>query len=238
MKKKLIWNKANTVILAIMIVIVAGIGQQKNTKHVQIPEEMTESAEDTGNVQKSVVHVDAEDYMGSGLVLDITQDEVIVATCRHLIDTARKVSLKIQEQQIEGRIMWRSQQYDIAFLSFDRELFQTEPVAVTLPDSEKKWQESTWLGTDVWQYSNAEKEEVHTGYITDEAYIAEFDCKLLVTDCFSRAGMSGGGVFDENGMLLGMILGGETAKESEKTYSISSWIMQKEYEMAQNSMDK
>jgi S1-C subfamily serine protease len=47
--------------------------------------------------------------------------------------------------------------------------------------------------------------------------------------------MSGGGVFDENGRLLGMVSGGDvsdesTKKESEITYSIPASLVQEEYE--------
>ena len=49
------------------------------------------------------------------------------------------------------------------------------------------------------------------------------------------SGMSGGGVFDESGRLLGMISGGDVPENSEKreaelTYSIPPVLIQMEYE--------
>lgn len=63
-----------------------------------------------------------------------------------------------------------------------------------------------------------------------------FNTMVLETDCFSKAGMSGGGVFGEDGRLLGMISGGdvlENAKqrEAEVTYSIPPVLIATEYEI-------
>jgi hypothetical protein len=46
--------------------------------------------------------------------------------------------------------------------------------------------------------------------------------------------MSGGGIFDERGRLLGMVSGGDVSsnkKESETTYSIPAKLIQEEYEL-------
>lgn len=62
-----------------------------------------------------------------------------------------------------------------------------------------------------------------------------FNTTVLETACFSKAGMSGGGVFGEDGMLLGMISGGAvpegaTEREAEITYSIPPVLIAAEYE--------
>jgi hypothetical protein len=51
--------------------------------------------------------------------------------------------------------------------------------------------------------------------------------------------MSGGGIFDSDGRLLGMISGGEVSddsskKESDITYSIPAGLIQTEYELLIN----
>lgn len=245
MKKKIAWNKTNTIILGIMIVVVAGIGHRQESNVAREEKTTIETDEsvitdddvitDTDviwkdMVQRSVVHVAAENYMGSGLIWQATKEAVVVATSRHLIDTAQTVTVEIAGVDYPAQIIGRSPQYDVAFLEIMNEELPEGLMAVKIPASEKEWQESTYLGTDVWQYSAAEKEEEHTGYIVDETFVAEFNCELLVTKCYVKAGMSGGGVFDAEGTLLGMIVGGATANEAEETYSLSSWIIEKEYE--------
>lgn len=239
MKKNQIWNKANTILLGIMICVIAGIGRkntlpssEKTDREAENTQEYVEtdriSAEE--KMENSVVHVTADDYMGSGLVLTKTEEEIVIATSRHLTDTAQTMTVRWCKMEYEAHLTGASDQYDVAFLAVDRKSVIQEPEAVQLPQSEAEWLENTYLGTDVRQYSDVQEKEMHTGYIVDKSFVEAFHCELLKTNCHARAGMSGGGVFAENGMLLGMIIGGVTPQEAEETYSLSAWTVIQEYE--------
>lgn len=239
MKKKQIWNKTNTILLGIMICVIAGIGQkntlpssEKNEKETEDTQEdvETDSILTEEKMEKSVVHVTADDYMGSGLVLTKTEEEIVIATSRHLTDMAQTMTVRWCGMEYAAYLIGSSDQYDVAFLAVDRQPVIQEPEAVRLPQTEEEWLESTYLGTDVRQYSDAQSKEMHTGYIVDKSFVEEFYCELLKTNCHARAGMSGGGVFSEDGMLLGMIIGGVTPLEAEETYSLSAWTVRQEYE--------
>lgn len=70
-----------------------------------------------------------------------------------------------------------------------------------------------------------------------------FNTSVLETACFSRAGMSGGGVFDAGGHFLGLISGGEVpedaqVREAEITYSIPPALIAAEYETVSSRIEQ
>ena len=72
------------------------------------------------------------------------------------------------------------------------------------------------------------------GQLTGISFEPLFYTYVLETACYSKAGMSGGGVFDKNGRFLGLISGGDvpeeaSVREAETTYSIPAWLVEQEY---------
>ncbi|MCM1103621.1 MAG: serine protease [Clostridium sp.] len=52
--------------------------------------------------------------------------------------------------------------------------------------------------------------EYYTGTVqAKEVFISDYNASMLLNECYAEAGMSGGGVFDEKGRLVGVIIAGD-----------------------------
>ena len=152
-------------------------------------------------------------------------------------------------------IMGYSQQYDIGFVriaedavsnSVLREIYEAVPVLYEA-DSEEKREAfaQNWVGKRILQTGAAAGQKAadfSLGTVSGIRFMPLFNTMVLETDCFSRAGMSGGGVFGEDGRLLGMISGGDVPENAEQrvaevTYSIPPALIATEYEMLTNGKE-
>lgn len=252
---KIKWNKANTMILLVMILVVMGIGKQaKQQDKEEIGQQetvteaqnisQTEIKEDQPNSCKNtIMHISMDTYGGSGIIVDIidgsTNDQyerqIIIATCKHLLQEMGNPKVVIADNIYEAEVIGMSEQYDLGFIQVvtkkEQALTYERFEQATFPKTQQDWKEATYLGTDVYQYSAKDKDstEYYEGYVSGYEFIPEFNNDMLVTKCYAQAGMSGGGVFDETGILLGMISGGADPNESEFTYCLPSYIIQEEF---------
>ena len=198
--------------------------------------------------RRSVVKITVKDAAGNGIIWKI-DDGIIIVSSRHLLmkDVSAEVSFRNGEIA-KAEIIGYSQQYDIGFIKIPqnevtdkilRDVYEAIPV---LYDSESEVAKSAfadqYAGKKVLQ-AGVDTDKVtdlcFTGTIKGLLFVPVFNTNVLETQCFSMAGMSGGGVFDEVGRFLGMISGGDVAEDSEKreaeiTYSIPASLIAAEYE--------
>ena len=209
---------------------------QSETEYVQ--EAHTESAVETAmeDINRSLVRVAVKQSAGTGIIWAITEDEVVIASNRHVLmgDVEAEVTFG-NGDVLTAYALGYSAQYDVAFFKIEikditQELLQY--IAEVRKPLEISLQERSQSGTPVIQAGA--NGEYYEGTITQLQYIPEFGTDMLCTSCYAKAGMSGGGVFDGEGWLLGMVTGGEAAdtqaKESWSTYSIPTTIIEEEYQ--------
>ena len=172
-----------------------------------------------------------------GIIWAVTEDNVVIASNRHVLtgDVEAQVTFADGEQ-LTAEALGYSAQYDIAFFQIRTGQIPQEllwEIAEVKRPLEIAWQERTQSGPAIVQADS--EEAAYQGTIHQIQYIPEFGTDMLVTSCYAKAGMSGGGVFDEEGWLLGMITGGEAAGSGQKeawiTYSIPSPIIEQEYQL-------
>ena len=189
-------------------------------------------------MEQSIVHISMKDSVGSGVIVSIQADDIIVVSNKHLLQKDVEAAVTLANgTTYEAEVLGLSQQYDIGFLKLrvpEPELSEVEQVSQIYEE------ESFYLGTAILQYSSRQAGviECYEGYISgDSQYMDEFHSEILQTNCYSAAGMSGGAVFHTNGEFLGMIAGGEVAdddmtRESEITYCIPAALIWDAYEEA------
>lgn len=202
--------------------------------------------------KRSIVKVCAKDAAGSGIIWKI-DDGIVVVSNRHLL--MRDVRAEIvfgNGASVTADVIGYSQQYDIGFVRIQeeavtdhilREIYEAVP-ALYETDSEaaRAVFHAEYADRRVLQVGalmDGHPASLSTGNITGLAFVPLFNTHVLVTACFSRAGMSGGGVFDEGGHLIGMMSGGEVPEEAQQretlvTYSIPPSLITAEYEMIIN----
>lgn len=202
--------------------------------------------------RRSIVKVVVKDAAGSGVIWNLG-DGIVIVSNRHLL--MRDVTAEIifgNGQSAAADVIGYSQQYDIGFVRIPeeevtggvlRDIYEAVPIIYSTESEEARAAFVSEYGTarvmQVGAVINQNTANVSIGNIIELKYVPLFNTYVLETACLSRAGMSGGGVFDEGGHFLGMISGGEVpdgveTKEAGITYSIPPVLIAAEYEEISN----
>lgn len=207
-------------------------------------------------LMKSMVHIAMRETMGSGIIWEITKDSVVIVSNKHLLQEDVEAEVVFWNGlRLRGKVIGLSPQHDVGFLQINleenievwnqQEVPEEKLAEVTVSkriESEDVWTQNTFLGEPVIQLSMPEANAVacYEGYVCGKEFIENLYDTMLITACYSKAGMSGGAVFNQEGVLLGMITGGEiepvegregtgAKREADITYSIPSFILEEEY---------
>ncbi len=175
------------------------------------------------NVKSCVVRVNMGNAYGSGILWEMTADQVIVATNRHVLAYWQETDSFLYFQQgyyMEAEILGVSEQYDVGFLSVDNGQFTYDELeGLQSAAADMAVYEQLKQGDGIFCVGAGPGPEVgellfHTAVLEDRArYIADFGTDMLYGHGFARTGMSGGGIFDEYGHLIGMVTGGTLQNE-------------------------
>ena len=202
--------------------------------------------------RRSIVKVVVKDAAGSGIVWKI-EDGIVIVSNRHLLmkDVAAEIGFGNGES-VTAEVIGYSQQYDIGFVKVPeesatdnilRDIYEAVPdLYETESEDARAAFTSQYAARRVMQVGaliDRNTANISTGSVSGLKYMPLFNTTVLETACYSRAGMSGGGVFDEGGHFLGMISGGEVpedaqTREAEITYSIPPALIAAEYKEVRN----
>ena len=199
--------------------------------------------------KRSVVKVVVEDFAGSGIIWK-HEDGIVIVSNRHLLMNDVKAEIYFGNgKSATADVIGYSQQYDIGFVkvpadqaadSILRDIYEAVPILYeTESEAARAEFVQQYSGKRILQVGAAIDQKtanVSMGNIKGLPFVPLFNTNVLETACFSKAGMSGGGVFDENGRFLGMISGGEVPegadkREAEITYSIPPVLIASELEI-------
>ena len=174
-----------------------------------------------GNVEGSVVRIDMGKAYGSGVVFRMTQDGAVVATNRHVLAYWREESGVIRfpaGYYASARVLGSSESCDVGFLLVEKETLGLGAVsglrraftAVSAYTGLQRGESIFCLGA-----GKEEDEMIFQEAVLEDTgrYIETFGGKMLYGRGFAREGMSGGGIFDGRGRLIGLLAGGTYQNE-------------------------
>ena len=175
------------------------------------------------NVKDCVVRVNMGNAYGSGVLWDMTAERVVIVTNRHVLDYWRERDSFLYFQQgyyMDADILGISERYDIGFLSVDNgqftydELERLRSAAKDLAVYERLEQGSEMFCVGAGPGPEVGEILFHKAKLEERArYLADFETEMLYGYGFVRTGMSGGGIFDGYGHLIGMVTGGSLQNE-------------------------
>lgn len=173
------------------------------------------------NVRDSIVRIDMGNVYGSGVIFRLTSDGVIIATNRHVLEYWREDVGVIRFPQgfyVSARALGSSQDCDVGFLKVENGEFGIETLLMlrSVPTDEKIYaalsegDAAFCLGAD-----QSAGEMVYQEAVVGETarYIDTFGGEMLYLHGFAKEGMSGGGIFDGYGHLIGLLAGGTWQNE-------------------------
>lgn len=174
------------------------------------------------NVKDCVVRIQMGNAHGSGIVWEITPEQIIVVTNRHVLDYWKEDNSYVHFLQgcdVDAQILGVSEQFDAGFVAVDcGQLTYEKLQEIRYACADEEAYDSLQPGDLMFLIDPGtvgEQAQYYEGSVGDSyRYIEDFDAYMLYGYCFAKAGMSGGGTFDGQGYLIGMTTGGTPQNEA------------------------
>lgn len=180
-----------------------------------------ESEEDTnlaGLLQeqgtKAMVSLEAGDLRGSGMIYNVYEDTMVVLTAAHVLaQEPDAVIVKFADGTcLISRLYRVYEEDDLAVLAVKYEELPTSAVKTVLTDNSKF--ETSVAGNTCIAMGGSEHpgEEAFEGKILAMmTYLEDYGRNMTLAQGICNPGMSGGGLFDSRGYLLGLLSGFDEA---------------------------
>jgi len=178
------------------------------------------------NVKNCIVRIHMGNAYGSGVVFQITPENIIIVTNKHVLSYWDEAVSYVQFPQgyfTQARILGTSGEHDIGFLAVDNEEFDyRELEQLRYVHWDMDGYQAMQAGDAIFCAGAGDEMEAdgtdsfYQGSVGDMYYyIEDFGEHMIYGYGYAREGMSGGGTFDSYGNFIGMISGatmsGETA---------------------------
>ena len=173
------------------------------------------------NVRGSMVRIDMGKAYGSGVIFQLTKEGAVIVTNRHVLAYWREETGIIRFPQgyyAGARVLGSSESCDVGFLLVEKEALglstlsalRSVSVDESVYDGLRKGDAAFCLGA-----GPEEDETIYQEAVLEDTdrYIEAFGGEMLYGRGFAKEGMSGGGIFDGRGNLLGLLAGGTYQNE-------------------------
>lgn len=173
------------------------------------------------NVKGCVVRIDMGKAYGSGVIFQMTADGAVIATNRHVLAYWREESgvVRFPAGYYAGAsVLGSAESCDVGFLLVEKETLGFGTASgLRSAFVEERVCDSLQGGETIFCLGAAPEEEetiFQEAVLEDtDRYIEIFGGEMLYGRGFAREGMSGGGIFDTRGRLVGLLAGGTDQNE-------------------------
>lgn len=174
---------------------------------------------------KAGVVVSTTSYTGQGVIYEITRNEIIIVTTAHVLtgfSAGDNVTIVFpDETSAKAQIKYISNTADVSFLSINLTTQINTSLIKTVNKDRKIFDQIK------------EKDAVYTEYcgageiISPFIFLTDFNMDMMLIRLEAKSGMSGSGVFDNNGIFLGIICGSNEDETAVLPFSVieSEWSM-------------
>ncbi len=198
------------------------------TEKVQI-----EETDRTKDYLKNVVRVVTSNQMGSALLWDRNENMVIFVTAAHVVEGNEVAELMLLPggESIEACVYF-VKGLDLAFLQVDAEYVKDTSFDFSAVFEEVNPVESG-KRIKATGYNAEGMLLVYEGAVLEPwIYTEDFQSHMLLCECEAVPGMSGGGVFDEKGVCLGIVCG---KNDSGQLAVLPASVIESEYHLFINN---
>lgn len=191
----------------------------------QLPAETEQKLTETElTVRKSLVQIQAGDLLGSGVIYEEDEKSLLIATAGHVLThTNGEILVTFPDgTQVTATEAETVGSCDLAFVWVDKEKLSGETWKVCLPvHTDRDVFDTLKEYDDVWMYGGETGMPVYAFVVDPWIYVEDFGQNMLLLQGLAEPGMSGGGVFSEDGVFLGIICGAdEEGKVAAVPYSM------------------
>ena len=185
-------------------------------------------------LRPSIVRIEVNEYFGSGVIWDIDDEKITILSCRHLLEKDNTCDVIFFEgEYYRATVNKLSEDYDIGYAEIPiREMDREDVLSLKKVTRTSRTAEQMIKGEDVVIFGSMDYVAANycQGYLMDTDVTVEipslFSAQSMMV-CYGEidAGMSGSGVFDEKGSLIGIVSAGKT----------SDWKIHTEYTVENNT---
>lgn len=178
---------------------------------------------------------DAGKAVGSGVILKQDEKGMWIVTAAHVLETKSEndkvlVNFRGQDNEVSLRCekYWLSENADLAFLFFPQSQAK-RIVGQPVQRAPKEVYDSLELDTYVYAKGiRAGKEAACSGHLIDNwIYVEDLEQYMMTASCDLYPGMSGGGLYDVEDTLVGILCGNG---ENEILVAVPLHVMEAEWE--------
>jgi S1-C subfamily serine protease len=152
------------------------------------------------------VRITCGNLSGNGVIWEEKDGEAVVATAGHVLEAGRDISVTFFDgRQVTASEFVKSTQADLAFIRLDTSKNKYPSVTKKTDKNEILVQEQIVFSYE-WQGDDFTP---HLGIVQEPwIYMDDFAQYMIYLNMKTAPGMSGGGVFDEQDRLVGILCGG------------------------------
>ena len=165
------------------------------------------------NVMPAVVQIRTGNFLGSGIILEIGEESLLIASNRHQLAGQEFSLVRLYNgAEVSARRLYLSETLDVGFVLADISQLSYERRARLRSVSVKGGCNSQLAkGSEIFMVGSTDgvASNISEGIVADPwYYFDEFGSHMIYNYCRAKPGMSGGGTFDIHGHCVGMITGG------------------------------
>lgn len=179
------------------------------------PESAADDEVITKRLGTCVVSVEQQNRQGKGVIWDMNEQETLLVTAAHVAEnTEQKVLITFYDgKQVFADVVYTAENADVAFLSVPADgMAQTEWVRYSYVRRNGQAEEA--LAVQALLISPQDGETVIRATVLNSLlYMEDFAQNMIWAEATATAGMSGSGMFDDNGNFMGILCGGNEQNE-------------------------
>lgn len=182
--------------------------------------------EDTGGVpdqeiqqylRQVAVQVRGPKYLGSGVIWAAEEEMLVIATAAHVTEDNSPLAVQFGcGEPLEARLCHVAAGVDVAFLEVSLEEIGRQEIIWQTARQDKEICDKLEAGEPLIIMGSVEEtaDRTYGGSVTEPwIYMEDFDNYMLLGHAYAIPGVSGGGVFTQDGILVGILCGGNDADE-------------------------
>ncbi len=174
--------------------------------------------EDTQRYLRQVtVQIQGPKYLGSGVIWTVYEDVLVIATAAHVTQDNSPMTVQFdQGDPVAAYLTYASDQVDVAFLEVSLQEITVQDIAWQVAQQDRETCEQLKAEQPLWIMGSIEEaaDRVYGCSVVDPwIYIEYFDNYMLLGHAYAIPGVSGGGVFTQEGILVGILCGSNEADQ-------------------------